>query len=105
MVTNNFDTVEGADNNDEIDVKLDLSTVNTGEGDLFFIGTGYDESGNQIATNVADTEGDDSDTATIFTLTPNDQIYFVIQIETGNATDPSDFDGSVTFTVEPNTSS
>jgi hypothetical protein len=101
VVTNNFGTVEGGtDSSNEIDVKLNLSTVNPGDGTLYFIGTQYDGNG-EVTTNVADTDGSNSDTVVTFTLAPDDKIYFVIQIQTGNTTNPGDFGGTVTFSVVP----
>jgi len=94
VVTNNFDTVDGGNDSNDIDVKLDLSNASSGDGTLYFIGTVYPGD----TTKVADTGGSQSVT---FTLSPDDKIYFAIQIQTDSTTSTNDFDGTVTFTVEP----
>ncbi|MDB9252882.1 hypothetical protein [Halorubrum ezzemoulense] len=94
VVTNNFETVEGS-SNDEIDVKLDLSSVTTGTGTLYFIGTAYSGT---TSTKVANTNDNNE---VKFTLEPGDKIHFVIQISTVDTSGSDDFGGEVTFSVVP----
>ncbi len=101
-LTNNFDTVPGDDDGDNIDVAVNLEDLDDTGSDIEFIVSEYEgggSSGDDATENYSVSGGSQ---LTINNLGSGDELYFAIRIDTASTTNPDDIRGDVVFRAGPN---